>query len=60
MRPKKIIRKAISNADHLIINDIFNYRQIIYRKRKEVLPKSYDEAISQLMSSQETLVTFKK
>ncbi|KAF0750925.1 MULE domain-containing protein [Aphis craccivora] len=63
MSPNKIIRKAISDADHVTVNDISNYRQNIYIKRWEVLlvlPKSYDEAISQLMSSQETLITFKK
>lgn len=63
MRPNKIIRKAISDADHVTVNDISNYRQNIYRKHREVLPvlpKSYDEAILQLISSQETLVTFKK
>ncbi|XP_015379996.1 PREDICTED: uncharacterized protein LOC107173816 [Diuraphis noxia] len=59
MRPNKIIRKVISDTDHVTVNDISNYRQNIYGKRREVLPvlpKSYDEAISQLMSSQETLV----
>ncbi|KAF0736106.1 MULE domain-containing protein, partial [Aphis craccivora] len=63
MRPNKIIPKAISDADHVTVNDISNYRQNIYRKRREVLPvlpKSYDEAISQLMSSQEALVIYKK
>ncbi|CAI6350948.1 unnamed protein product [Macrosiphum euphorbiae] len=63
-RPNKIIRKAISEAGHIIVtlNDISNYRQHIYRKRRKVLPvllKSYDEAISQL-TSQETILTFKK
>jgi len=63
MRPNKIIRKAISDADHVRVNNISYYRQNIYRKRMEVLPvlpKSYDEAILQLISSKETLVTFKK
>lgn len=46
----------------MTLNDISNYRQHIYRKRRKVLPvlpKSYDEAISQLIS-QETILTFKK
>lgn len=55
MRPNKIIRGAISDADRVTVNDISNYRQNIYRKRRDVLPvlpKSYDEATSQLMSYQ--------